>query len=161
MDQEAVPAKVNESRLQIEAKKPSQDTQTPSKVFVWIDGAWSGEPVSCKPPFAGACRLKNHAIETPRVSRWETFDHHCKQDSDIDENSETCIVVDNKAARDVKDTAEKVTPVTAEVLDVTENLNNEFERAKESEEQFLGVRDVPEQLSRSLVMREHLQKKLF
>ena len=32
-------------------------------------------------------------------------------------------------------------PVTAEVLDATENLKNEFERAKESEEQFLGVRE--------------------
>ena len=33
-----------------------------STVLVWIDGAWSGEPVSCKTLFAGAARLKNHAI---------------------------------------------------------------------------------------------------
>ena len=51
----------------------------------------------------------------------------------------------NKAARDVKDTADQVTPVTAEVPDATENLNIEFKREKESEEQCLGVRDVLEQ----------------
>ena len=62
------PATINKSGLQIEAEKISQDLQTPSTVFVWIDGAWSGEPVSCKPLFAGAGRLKNHAIEAPRVS---------------------------------------------------------------------------------------------
>ena len=64
MDQEAVPATMNKSGLQIEAEKLSQDTQTPSTVVVWIDGAWSGEPVSCKPPLAGAGRRKNHAIES-------------------------------------------------------------------------------------------------
>ena len=49
MDQEAVPAPMNKSGLQIEAEKLSQDIQTPSTVSVRIDGAWSGEPVSCKP----------------------------------------------------------------------------------------------------------------
>ena len=63
MDQEAVPATMNKSGLQIEAEKLSQDIQTPSTVLVWTDGAWSGEPVSCKPLFAGAGRLKNHAID--------------------------------------------------------------------------------------------------
>ena len=62
--------------------------------------------MSCKPPFAGAGRLKYHAIETPRVSRRETLDHRWKQDSEIDENSETCRVAVNRATRDVKDTAE-------------------------------------------------------
>ena len=82
--------------------------------------------MSCKPPLAGAGRRKNHAIKTPKVSQW---------------------VAVNKAARDVKDTAEQVTPVTAEVPDATENLNIEFKRENESEEQFLGVRDVLEQLT--------------
>ena len=45
MDQEAVSATMNKSGLQIEAAKLSQDIQTPSTVSVWIDGAWSGEPV--------------------------------------------------------------------------------------------------------------------
>ena len=75
MDQEAFPATMNKSGLQIEAEKLSQDTQTPSTVVVWIDGAWSGEPVSCKPPLAGAGRRKNHAIETPKVSQWVTLDY--------------------------------------------------------------------------------------
>ena len=61
MDQEAVPAK------QIEAEKLRQDVQTPSTVLVWIDVALSGEPVLCNTLFAGAGRLKNHVIETPRV----------------------------------------------------------------------------------------------
>ena len=52
MDQEAVPATMNKSGLQNEAEKLSQDVKTPSTVLVWTDGAWSGEPVSCKPPFA-------------------------------------------------------------------------------------------------------------
>ena len=86
MDQEAVPATMNKSGLQIEAEKLSQDIQTPSMVLVWIDG-WSEESVSCKSLFAG--RVKNHVIETPRVSRWETLDCRWKHDRDIDENSET------------------------------------------------------------------------
>ena len=110
---------------------------TPSTVLVWIDGAWSGDSVSCKLPFAGAGRLKNHVIETPRVSRWETLDYRWKHDRNIDENSPTCRVVVNEAARYVKETAEQLTPVTAEVPDATDSLNNEFERVKESEEQFL------------------------
>ena len=88
MDQEAVPATMIKSGLRIEAEKLSQDIQTPCTVLVWIDGAWSGEPVSCKPPFAGAGRQKNHAIDAPRVSRWETSDCRWKQDHDIYENSE-------------------------------------------------------------------------
>ena len=72
MDQEGVPATMNKSDLQVDGKELSQDIQTPSTVLVWIDGAWSGEPVSCKPLFVGAGRLKNHAIDAPRVSRWET-----------------------------------------------------------------------------------------
>ena len=43
--------------------RSSEDMQTPNTVLVWIDGAWSGEPVSCKPLFAGGGRLKNHAID--------------------------------------------------------------------------------------------------
>ena len=80
MDQEAVPATMNKSGPQIEAEKLSQDIQTPSTVLVWIDGAWSREPVSCTPLFAGAGRLKNHAIDAPRVSRWETSHCRWKQD---------------------------------------------------------------------------------
>ena len=67
MDQEAVPGTMNKSGLQTDAEKLSQDVQTPSTVLVWIDGAWSGEPVSCKPLSAGAGRLKNHAIDASRV----------------------------------------------------------------------------------------------
>ena len=52
-------------------------------------------------------------------------------DRDIDENSDTCRAAVNKAARYVKDTTEQVTPVTAEVPDATDSLNNEFERVKE------------------------------
>ena len=69
VDQKAVPATVKKSGLQIEAEKLSQDVQTPSTVLVWIDGAWSGEPVSCKPLFAGAGRPNDHAIDTPRLSK--------------------------------------------------------------------------------------------
>ena len=140
------------SGLQIEAEKLSQDVQTPSTVLVWIDDAWSGELVSCKPLFSGAGRLKNHAIDAPRVSRWETSDCRWKQDRDIDENSETCRVAVNEAARYVKDTTEQVTPVTAEVPDATDSLNNEFERVKESGEQFFGVRDVLEQLTQKVAI---------
>ena len=89
--------------------------------------------MSCKQLFAGAGRLKNHAIDAPRVSRWE---HRWKQDRDIDENSGTCRVSVNEAARCVKDTTEQVTPVAAEVPDATDSLNNEFERVRESGEQF-------------------------
>ena len=39
MDQEAVPATMNKSGLQIEAEKFSQDMQTPSTVLVWIFGS--------------------------------------------------------------------------------------------------------------------------
>ena len=43
--------------------------------------------MSYKQLFAGTGRLKNHAIDTPRVSRWETSDSRWGQDRDIDENS--------------------------------------------------------------------------
>ena len=150
MDQEAVPATMNKSGLQIEAEKLSQEVQTPSTVLVWIDGAWSGEPVSCKPPLAGAGRLKNHAIHAPRVSRWETSHCRWKQDRDIDENSETCRVAVNEAARCVKNTTEQVTPVTAEVPDAAHSLNIDFERVNETGEQFFGVHDVLEQLTQKV-----------
>ena len=55
-------------------------------------------------------------------------------------------------ARYVKDTAEQVTPVTAEVPDATDSPNNEFKRVKESEEQFLDVRDVLEQLTQKVAI---------
>ena len=74
LDQEAVPATMNKSGLQIEAVKLRQEKQTPSTVLVWIDGVWSGDSGSYKQLFAGTGRLKNHAIDTPRVSRWETSD---------------------------------------------------------------------------------------
>ena len=67
----------------LKRKRSAHDIQTPSTVLVWIDGAWSGEPVSCKPLFAGAGRLKNHAIDAPRVSRWETSDCRLKKDRDM------------------------------------------------------------------------------
>ena len=100
--------------------------------------------MSCKPLFGGAGPLKNHAIDAPRVSRWETSGCRWKQDRDIDENYGTYSVSVSEAARNVKDTTEQVTPATAEVPDETENLNNEFERVKESGEQFFGVRNVLE-----------------
>ena len=55
----------------------------------------------------------------------------------------------NKAARYDKDTTEKVTP---EVPDSTENLNNEFKRVKESEEQFLGFHDELEPLTQKVAI---------
>ena len=108
--------------------------------------------MSCKPPFPGAGRLKNHAIDALRESRWETSGYHWKQDRDIDENSETCRVAVNEAARYVKDTTEQVTPVTAEVPDATDSHNNELERVKESGEQLFGVRDVLEQLTQKVAI---------
>ena len=54
------------------------------------------------PLFAGARTLKNHAIDAPRVSRWETSDCRWKQDRDIDENSETFRVTVNEAARRIR-----------------------------------------------------------
>ena len=110
MDHGAVPATTNKSGLQVDAKELSQDIQTPSTVLVWIDGAWSGDPVSCKPLFVDAGRLKNHAIDAPRVSRWETSDCRWEPDREIDENSGTCRVSVSKAARYVKDTTKQVIP---------------------------------------------------
>ena len=72
-------------------------------------------------------------------------------DRDI-ENCETCRAAVNEAARNVKDTTEQVSPVTAEVPDATENLNNEVKRVKQSEEQFLGVSDVLEQLAQKVAI---------
>ena len=130
VDQEAVPAPMNKSSLQIEAEKLSQDLQTPSTVLVWIDGAWSGDSVSYKQLLAGTGRLKNHAMDAPRTSRWETSDCRWKQDRDVDENSGTCRVSVSEAARYVKDTTKQVIPVTDEVPDATDSLNIEFERVK-------------------------------
>ena len=137
---------MNKSGLQIDAEELSQDFRTPSTVLVWIDGARSGESVSWRLLFAGAGRLKNHPIDAPRVSRWETSDCRCNRDRDIDENSGTCRVSVNEAARRVKDTTEQVIPATAEAPDAADSLNIEFERVKESGEQFFGVHDVLEQL---------------
>ena len=43
-----------------------------------------------------------------------------------------------------------MTPVTAEVPDATDSLNNEFDCVKESGEQLFGVRDVLEQLTQKV-----------
>ena len=150
MDQEAVPATMNKSGLEIEAEELSQDVQTASTVLVWIDGTCSGEPVSCKLLLAGAGRLKNHAIDAPRVSRWEMSDCRWKHGCGVDENSETCRVAVNEAARYVKETTEQVTQATAEVPDATDSLNSKFERVKESRTQFFGVRDGLEQLTQKV-----------
>ena len=134
-------------------EKLSQDFQTSSMVLVWIDGAWSGDSVSCKPLFAGGGRLKNHAIDAPRASRWETLDYRWKHDRGINDNSESCRVSVNEAARYVKDTTEQVTPVTAEVPDAADSLNIESERVKKrSGEQFFGVRDVLEQQTQKVAI---------
>ena len=77
--------------------------------------------------------------------RWE-------QDRDIDENSGACRVSASEAARYVKDTTKQVTPVTAEVPDATDSLNNEFERVKEIVEQFFGVHYVLEQLTQKVAI---------
>ena len=159
MDQKSVPATMNKSGPQVEAEKLSPDVQTPSAVLVWINGDWSGEPVSCKQLFAGAGRLKNHAIDVSRGSRWG---RRWKQDRDVDENSGTCKVSVNEVARCVKDTTEQVTPATAEVPDATDSLNNEFERVRESGEQFFGAHDVLEQLTQTVAIardEEDLQKR--
>ena len=58
----------------------------------------------------------------------------------------------NEVARCVKDTTEQVTPVTAEVPDATDSLNNEFERVRESGEQFFGAHDVLEQLTQTVAI---------
>ena len=55
---------------------------------------------------------RNRWIESDPMG---TSDCRWKQDRDIDENSETCRVGVNEAARYVKDTAEQVIPVSAEV----------------------------------------------
>ena len=150
MDQEAVPATMTKSGLRIEAEKLSQDIQTPCTVLVWIDGAWSGEPVSCKLLFAGGGRLKNHAIDAPRVSRWETSDCRWNQDHDIYENSEQSGSQRGCKIRQGHDRAGD--PVNAEVPDATDSLNNEFERVEESGEQFFGVREVLEQLTQKVAI---------
>ena len=152
MDQEAVPATMNKSGLQVDGKELSLDIQTPSTVLVWFDGVWSGDSVSYKQLFAGTGRLKNHAIDTPRISRWETSDCHWGQDRDIDENSGTCRVPVSKTARHVKGTTKQVIPVTAEVPDAADSLNIEFERVRESGEQFFGVHDVLEQLTQKVAI---------
>ena len=128
------------------------DIQTPSTVLVWFDGVWSGDSVSYKQLFAGTGRLKNHAIDTPRISRWETSDCHWGQDRDIDENSGTCRVPVSETARHVKGTTKQVIPVTAEVPDAADSLNIEFERVKESGEQLFGVHDVLEQLTQKVAI---------
>ena len=102
--------------------------------------------MSCEPPFAGG-RLKKQAIDAPRVSRWETLDYRWKHHHGINENSKTCRVSVNEAARYVEDTTEQVTPVTAEVPDETDSPNNEFERVK-----VFGVRDVLGQLTQKVVI---------
>ena len=84
------------------------------------------------------------------MSQRETSDCRGKQDRDVDENSETCRVAVDEAARCVKDTTEQVTPVTADVPDAADSLNIEFERVKESGEQFFGVHDVLEQLTQKV-----------
>ena len=58
----------------------------------------------------------------------------------------------DEAARCVKDTTEQVTPVTVEVPDAADSLNIEFERVKESGEQFFGVHDVLEQLTQKVAI---------
>ena len=138
MDPESVPATMNKSGLKMDAEELSQDTQKPSTMLVWID----------RPPFAGAGRLENHA----RVSRWETSDCRWKQNRDIDDNSGTCRVSVDEAARHVKDMTDRVTPATAEVPDATDSPINEFERMKESGEQFFGARDVLEQLTQKVAI---------
>ena len=45
----------------------------------------------------------------------------------------------SQAARYVKDTTGQVTPATPEVPDATDSLNDEFERVKESGDQFSGL----------------------
>ena len=66
----------------------------------------------------------------------------------------------NEAARYVKDTTEKVTPVAAEVPDATDSLNNEFERVKESGEGRLAEEAVltPESRGRELPERLLLEQ---
>ena len=90
--------------------------------------------MSYKQLFAGAGQLKNHATDVPRVSRWETSDSRWGQDCDIDENSRTCRVSVSEAARYIKDTINQVIPVTAEVPDVADSLNVEFERVTLTQE---------------------------
>ena len=156
VDQEAVPATMNKSRLQIEAEKLSQDVQTPSTVLVWIDGVWSGDSVSYKQLFAGSGRLKNHAIDTPRVSRWETSDSRWEQDRDVDKSSRTCRVSVSEAARYGKDTINQVIPVTAEVPDAADSLNIEFECVKLTQEAAIArdERRFAEEAERKRVSRE-------
>ena len=134
IDQEAVPATMNKSGLQVDGKELSQDIQTPSTVFVWIHGVWSGDSVSYKQLFAGTGRLKNHAIDTPKISRWETSDCRWEQDRDVDENSWTCRGSVSEVAKYVKDTINQVIPVTAKVPDAADSLNIEFEHVKLTQE---------------------------
>ena len=148
IDQESVPATMNESGLR----------KSPAKIYRRQARCWSGlmvsGVVSYKQLFAGTGRLKNHAIDTPRVSRWETSDSRWEQESDIDEKSRTCRVSVSEAARHVKDTFNQVIPVTAEVPDAADSLNKEFEREKEGG----AVSSSRHRRSQSL---EDLQKKRF
>ena len=70
--QEASPAASPVCRLQPGSSPKACRCQ--NTVLVWIDGAWSGRVALCKSTTAGAVRLRNLAIETPKVDRWETLD---------------------------------------------------------------------------------------
>ena len=109
--------------------------------------------MSCKPQFAGAGRLKNHAIDAPRVSRWETSDCRWKQDRDTDENSETCRVAVNERGCKIRQGYGRAGDTSnCRVPDATENLNDEFKRVMESEEQFFGFHDVLEPLTQKVAI---------
>ena len=89
MVQEARPATMDKSSLQVAARKLAQGTQTPSTVLVWIDGVRSGRVAFCKSISAGAIRLRSRATETSKVDGLDTLDHRRKQDHRIGANPET------------------------------------------------------------------------
>ena len=103
-------------------KTSAKTDRRPSTVLGWIDGVWSRNSVSYKQLFAGTGRLKNHAINTSRRSRWETSDCRWEQDRRLGR-------VECQSVR-LRDTSKQVITVTDEVPNATDSLNIEFERVK-------------------------------
>ena len=85
---------------------------------------------------AGAVRFRNHAIETPKVDRWETLDHRWQQDRRVGENPETRRTAVHMAAGGAWHTAGQAIPAVEEVPDAVDSLGKEVKYAEKSEEQL-------------------------
>ena len=130
MVQEAPPATMDKSGLQVAARKLARGTQAPSTVLVWVDGVRSGHVVLCKSISAGAVRLRTHATETSKVDCLETLDHRWQQDHRIGANPETR----------AEDVAERAVQAFGEVPDTNDSLSKEAKCTRKTKEKLLGAR---------------------